>query len=134
MKIGSDKQNSIFKLFLFFKEISQNTRVADHCFIWLTNYIKVSIRFKFHPNPMKNMVKTEFHIFLLEEILILENPIFSIKNFNSAREKFFLHFQKHFPLSNWIWQRKVFFDFSFSHFPCKIKILNRHGSSSNEQK
>ena len=41
---------------------------------------------------MKNMVKTEFQMFLLEEILILENQIFSIKNFNSAKETNFLHF------------------------------------------
>ena len=41
---------------------------------------------------MKNMVKTEFQMFLLEEILIFENQIFSIKNFNSSKEKKFLHF------------------------------------------
>ena len=78
------------------------------------------------------MVKRDFSNVCLPERLAIRET--SIKNFDSAKGKNFLHFQKHFCLRNWIWQRKVFFDFQFSHFPCKVKILNKHGSSSNDQK
>ena len=83
MKIGPDKKNRFFfTFFQFFKEISQNTELSVHRFIRLTNYIKMSIGFKFHHIPIKNMVKTEFRIFLQEEILTAEKKIFSIENFN----------------------------------------------------
>ena len=73
-------QNNInfLTFFQFFKKISQNIQLEVLCFLWLANYIKISVRFKFHQNPMKSIVKTEFWIFLLEKNLTLEKKISSI--------------------------------------------------------
>ena len=79
MKITPDKKNiEFFSSFHFLKKISQNIELEVLCFIWLANNIKMSVRFKFHQNPMKSIVLTEFWMFLLEKNLTLKQKISSI--------------------------------------------------------
>ena len=59
---------------------------------------------------------------------IFEKNMALIENFKSGKKQTFLHFEKHGHLGNRICQVPMFLDFSFLHFPCKIKILNGHGS------
>ena len=125
MTIGHDKKKWIFRVFsLFFLRNLPKYSFAVHRFLWLTNYIKGSVQFKFRQNPMKNMVETEFWIFLSVAILTAGKKIFSIENLINATGGKNLHFQTHHGLSNWIFHPVIFFDFWFSHFPCKTKILN----------
>ena len=61
----------------WFLEFSSVILMAVNRFLRLSNRIKMSVRFKFWQNPMKNMVETEFWIFLLVEILSPEKKIAS---------------------------------------------------------
>ena len=53
-----------------------------------------------------------------------------IDNFRSGKKQKNLHFEKHGHLGNRICQVPMFLDFLFSHFPCKLKIVNSRGSDA----
>ena len=75
-----------------------------------------------------NLANMKFLIFVLLNFEIFEKNMGRIENFKSGKKQIFLHFEKHGHLGNQICQVPMFLDFSFLHFPCKIKILNGHGS------
>ena len=77
--------------------------------------------------------KLPFTTFLFQVILnfkIFEKNIALIYNFESGKIRTFLHFEKHGHLGNRICQVPMFLDFWFSHFPCKLKIINGRGSDA----
>ena len=70
----------------------------------------------------------KFLLFVLMNLEIFEKNMAPIENFKSGKKQTFLHFEKHGHLGNQIFQVPMFLDFSYLHFPCKIKILNGDGS------
>ena len=75
-----------------------------------------------------HLVLMKFLLFVLLNFETFEKNMAPIENFKSGKKQKNLHFEKHGHLGNRICQVPMFLDFSFLHFPCKIKILNGHGS------
>ena len=76
----------------------------------------------------KNLNFIELSLFIMLDFTIFEKNIVLIDNFKSKKILTFLHFQKHGGLGNRILQAAMFFDFWFSRFLCKFKIINGPGS------
>ena len=124
-KLGWQKNIEKINFWCFLKFF----RCVLFCWQWISrNCINVYFLCKFDNNRIKidNLTHKNLSIFIKQKIF--EKSFFAIENFKSGKLWIFLHFEKHQKMRNWIFQLLMFFVFSFFHFPCKIKILNDHGS------
>ena len=100
------------------------------CWQWISrNCINIYFLCEFDDNLIKIDDVTHKNSLIFIELKIFEKSFFAIENFKSGKLWFFLHFEKHQKMREWIFQLLMFFVFWFLYFPCKLKILNEPKSA-----